>query len=437
MSHWGLVPRPRRTSAPLVLLCACVCLAIWTHALSAQATLSSDVERLTAMWARESRVERLRPRLLARGERLSVPISSWGSIKGSSGCTNLAVMSSPGISFVLHLIRNGEVQSRPSQVGWAQVTRCGGRRWEHLQAVIEMRSPRGVVEMIVARSRSPLPSTGWALAHRDSGPAREGGQAGNAPGLPPLELRASAWEARAKRDGAARIVRQVLPGQHGEMPPGRMELAEGCHRISVLGLQAAGGASARDLDLVVRGEPGSELTLQDQSENSDAEVEGCVGSLTWVKVEVPGRSALDPALLLHGRFPLPQGLPRRWGPELRARFAAAFFRRSFLGRPGSPIYESLGVAGRTVLPVNLELHTCYVAAASVIQGSPSALQLEVAPADSDSRSDGSSDQPAVVVGFCTGDDGLARLQVQAAGRSLAWLVAVWRIERHFPAEGPS
>jgi hypothetical protein len=216
-----------------------------------------------------------------------------------------------------------------------------------------------------------------------------------------------------------------------------MDLTEGCHRISALGVQAKAGDPTRDLDLFVRGAPGSGVALQDQSENSDAEIEGCVGSATPVNVEVQGGSRLDPAVLLHGRFPLPEGLPERWGPELRARFAAAFFRRNFVGHPRNPIHESLGVAGRTVLPLSLEPHTCYAAAASIIQGSPNALQLEVAPADSDVRSDATTDQPAVVVAFCTGDDGLARLRVHAMGRSLAWLVAVWRIERRLPSEGPS
>jgi hypothetical protein len=71
----------------------------------------------------------------------------------------------------------------------------------------------------------------------------------------------------------------------------------------------------------------------------------------------------------------------------------------------------------------------------VLQGDPKALLLEVAPSDRDAALDSTSDSEAVVVAFCTGDDGFARLRVEAVGLSVAWVVALWRIEREATLEG--
>lgn len=436
MSPRGRLLRPRLNVATgSKLAAACYGLAILAASGRASATLADDARRLVEVWTPLGRVEQLRPRLASRGDILPVPLPSWATNTQAQGCTSVVFIASPSISFAVQVMRGGETEPRASQVGWAQLTRCGARRNELRSVLIEMRSPRGVLETLVAGASAPLPSVAQALAHRDPGPRSRAGDAGRAPVPPPLESRALAWEAQAKRDGATDIERRLLSASTGEGPLARMELGEGCHRFSALGLSTEAGDPPRDLDLFLRGEAAPDLARQDQSENSDAEITLCVGAVAPVKLGVLGLASAEPALLQHARFPLPRGLPERWGSSVRARFGDAFFRRRFSSQRNEPIYESLGIAGRTTLPLELELETCYVAAASVIQGNAKAFSLEATPSDREASTDGANtDDAAVVVAFCTGDDGFARLRIEANGASVAWLAALWRIGRQAPEE---
>lgn len=431
MKHRGWPPRCRREAIRRV---AGYTVSALTLTSGAEASLSEDAARLATLWSGRARVERLRPRLLTRGERVPVPLP-YGS-DASPGCTSIAFLASPSISFAVLAPRGDQLEPHSSQVGWAQLTYCGTRRAALERLSLEMRSPRGLIEVLVARASSPLPSPGQSLAHRDPGPTSPLGEAGSAPIPPPIEARGVAWEAQARRGGAVQVGRQVLRSENAAPVMTRMDLAEGCHRLSALALQAAAGELPRDLDLFLRSETLPDLSREDQSENSDAEITVCVGEPTPARVGVSGVGAEEPIVLQHARFPLPPGLPERWGPALRGRFADAFFRRQFPGHSEPPIYESLGIAGRTLLPLALEPRTCYAAGVSAIQGNLKGLLVDVAPLDGEGAADSTSDDAALVLGFCTGDDGLAQLRVEATGASVAWLGAIWRVQRQILEEGP-
>lgn len=402
---------------------------------AARASLAEDVSRLRDVWQAGGRVEQLRPRLASRGETLPLPLPLWASEPDSEGCVSVAVLASPRVSFVLQVGNGPGVDVRTSEVGWVQLHRCGARRLDLRRALVEMRSPRGVLEVLVGEAQAPLAELSSVLAHRDPGPKSPGGEAGPAPIPPPLEVRALAWEAQAKRDGASQIERQLLEPAGVQVPTARLSLGEGCHRLSALGLQATPSDAPRDLDLFLRGEALYELRREDQSENSDAEISLCLAGPVPVRVGVLGLGSADPALLAHARFPMPEGLPSHWGPLVRSRLAEAFFRRHSAGMPREPIHEALGVAGRTSLPLELERRTCYTAGLSVFSGTPKALLIEATPPDRDAAIDSTSDSEAVVVAFCTGEEAFVRLRVEAVGVSVAWLAAVWRVEREVLVEG--
>jgi hypothetical protein len=427
--------RPRRARSRAAWAGALLLLAAGAWSGTARATLTEDVSRLSAAWKREARVEQLPARLLSRGETIPLALPMWATDARGEACTSIAILASPRVSYVVQVASGANPDVRTSEVGAVQLHRCGARRADLRRILIEMRSPRGIVEVLAAEAQTPLASLSNVLAHRDPGPKSPNGQAGPAPIPPPLELRAVAWEAQAKRDGATQIESQVIKPQGSEIPTARLSLAEGCHRLSALGLSPAGADAPRDLDLFLRGEALFDLRREDQSENSDAEISVCVASPAPVRLGVLGLGSSDPAVLQQARFPMPLGLPTHWGPQVRSRFAEAFFRRHSTGTPRPPVYESLGVAGRTTLPLNLELRTCYVAGLSVLQGSTKALLLEVTPSDRDGAADSTSEAEAVIVAFCTGDDGFARLRAEAVGLSVAWVAAVWRVEREVPLEG--
>lgn len=430
--------RPRLRAELLWRLVSCAGLLVSAGSSPAQAALSDDVASLAGFWSVQSRVERLPPRLLARGDRIPVALPYRAEGEGSRACTTLAFVGSPSVSFAVLAPRGESLEPHSSQVGWVQLTYCGPRRAALEQLEIEMRSPRGVIEVLVAHSPAPLPSPGEALAHRDPGPASPLGQVGPAPVPPPVRSRGLAWEAEAKRDGAAGVAREVLQSsERTEWLSTRVDLTEGCHRLSALALSASAGEAPRDLDLFLRSEATPALAREDQSENSDAEISVCVGEPTPVKVGVSGAAFAEPVVLQHASFPLPPGLPERWGPVVRGRFAEAFFRRRFAGHPRPPVYETLGLAGRTLLPLGLEPQTCYALGVAAIQGNVKGLLVEVTPNDHEGAADSTAEEPGLVLAFCTGDDGYAQVRVEAAGVSTAWLAAVWRIERRLLEEGAS
>lgn len=426
----GEPSRPVRRKVPAALWLGLLALAA-----PAGATLAEDVGRLKQTWAGRARVEQLRPRLSSRGETIPLALPAWATDERTERCTSVTILSNPRISFVLQVGNGAGLDVRTSEVGAIQVSRCGSRRADLKRTLLEMRSPRGIVETLVAESASPLAPLASVLAHRDPGPKSPGGQAGPAPVPPPLELRASAWEAQARRDGATQVERQLVKASGSEIPTARLSLIEGCHRLSALGLQPAGADAPRDLDLLLRGEALFDLRREDQSENSDAEISICLASPAAVRLGVLGLGPTDPAVLQHARFPMPTGLPSHWGPLVRSRLAEAFFRRHSLGAEREPVHQSLGVAGRTTLPLHLELRTCYAAGLSVLSGTFKALLLEAMPSDRDGAADSTSESEAVVVAFCTGDDGFAKLRVEAVGSSVAWVAAVWRVEREVLLEG--
>jgi hypothetical protein len=404
--------------------------------LPARATLANDVSELKSHWALTGRVEELRPRLLGRGERLPLVLPEWSTRAEQQGCTSLVVLGSPSVSFALHLREDDGAEPEPSQVGWAQLVRCGDARAELELVWLEMRSPRGVLQAVVAGAAAPLPTPGALLGHRDPGPLSESGEAGTVPLLASLDSRASAWESQAKRDGAVQIEHQMLRATNGQIAGARLELPTGCHRLSALSVQTVRTALPRDVDLFVRGETFPVLGRQDQTENADAEVEFCLGKPTPVRLAVMGLMPGDRSMLQHASFPLPDGLPERWGTEPRARLAEAFFRRGFRGQLRGPVDEALGVAGRTTLPLSLEQETCYVAGVSVIQGSVKALAVEVSLPDVEGARDGTSTESAIALAFCASESVEAALRVEAIGPSVAWFAVLFRIGRDTVREGP-
>jgi hypothetical protein len=398
----------------------------------AQASLLDDVELLTQRWSPKARVQRILPRLLSHGERVPIVLPPSEAEPDENGCTSLAVLGSVSTSFVVlrtALVRGSLVgDSVPSVAGAVELVRCGRQRSQLANLWVEMRSPRGVVEFIVARSPAQLTSVRQELPHRDPGPAWPEGEAGPRPVSPPLKARANEWEAQAKRDGALAADNRILRADESARVGVDLSLEEGCHRFAGLGLSAAREQQSLDIDLVLYRDSPRTILREDQSENPDAAISLCVAQETDVILDVLGIPPGDPVALLHARFPLPDGLPLRWGPAARERLAEALWDQNFAGIADAPIYESLGVTGMTLLPLQLEPNTCYVVSAGILRGLVKAFQLRLITPGAQASASAANERSSAALAFCSGTESGAQLQVEAFGASLAWLAAVWRAE---------
>ncbi|HYQ25920.1 MAG TPA: hypothetical protein VER04_01835, partial [Polyangiaceae bacterium] len=139
-------------------------LVLGSSAWSARATadLGSDVRTLTAARSALSQVVRLKPRLLERGERLALPIPPELLNPKDGSCTTLSLLGVVGVHFVVRFSATdpgapSTAFPEASTAGASEITRCGTAKPALSGAYLEMRSPRGVIEILVSNSSSVLP----------------------------------------------------------------------------------------------------------------------------------------------------------------------------------------------------------------------------------------------------------------------------------------
>jgi len=399
----------------------------------AAADLGSDVRALTAARAPISRVVRLKPRLLERGERLPLPIPPELLNAKDSSCTTLSLLGVVGIHFV---VRFAELDPgapstafpEASAAGASEITRCGTSKPFLAGTYLEMRSPRGVIETLVSNSPALLPRLTEVLPGRDPGGQLSLGDPGPRPALPPLAARLSRLATRAQREGAQGFEQmQRQAGAEGSGAESLM-LARGCHQLSLLAQVTPVGSPVVDLDAeLVDGESGARLAI-DRAEDADAALGVCLGSPTRVELRFVGATPEAPLSLTHARWDLPPGLPSSWGSEAQARLAR-LGQNAHLKLLTAPIYSSLGVQGKTELPLEVEPGSCYSALLVPLRGDVRNLSLSVRAHALGEVPRGSADTEGSAVSFCAQGARLATVEVDAQGVGLAWLLSIWQSGR--------
>ncbi|HYQ14752.1 MAG TPA: hypothetical protein VEQ58_03315, partial [Polyangiaceae bacterium] len=203
---------------------------------------------------------------------------------------------------------------------------------------------------------------------------------------------------------------------------GSVKLAPGCHRLLLTEPDDAP-------PYVLLLSEGDEETAERfaSSETGDVTREICTArerrlllSIETAPLEVQRRLGV-------AHFPLPLGLPTRFGPEIAGRLTAALGGSSAPKKLGPLVTASLGAQGRTSLPRALLPQTCYLATAIGVHGSLQALSLAARSGAHSAESTSAGTQPGPHVGFCTGRSGRVELEVEARGNGLAWLVAVFQL----------
>ena len=141
-------------------------------------------------------------------------------------------------------------------------------------------------------------------------------------------------------------------------------------------------------------------------------------------------------VVVHGVTELPAGVPVRWGAA-RAHVARTLLERHIPAPASSPIYESLGVAGLTVLPLELEPGRCYLATVASLQGDIKLIALSAVAFGPAAQAHVDDSDEAAAVTFCAGTTPHGRLEVEVHGASPIWLAAVWPFgERRLGEEMP-
>lgn len=412
-------------------------LAIAAAGRSARADLAEDVATLEKAWNEAYTVSRLTPRLLERGDLNPVLLTRSATDPSAGGCTTVVVLGPPSANFILRFLPTSQGPRWPngewpeaSIAGAAQLVRCGARKQMLSRLVVEMRSPRAVLETLVVEGAVPASSLRGVLPHRDPGPMAPLQSSGPRPELPPLRDRARQVERRAQREGAAALDRDLLRADGDGTGVTLLRLAAGCHRLDLL----ATGSSADprvgvDVDLELSWVVGGEVAAVDRAESPDATAMVCTGGKQIARLRFAGAPPRSTVLLVHARWDLPPGLPERWGPTPRAKIAEAM--RSHHGRaPGSsPIHESMGVSGVTVLPLEVEPGACYLTALAPIRGRSTGLAVAATVGVQAFANRGDAEGGGTVLAFCAGSNERALVEVEARGVGLVWVSAVWQTGR--------
>lgn len=413
-------------------VCALFCLLV---AERAQADLGADVERLKLAWAQQARLLELSPRMLERGgvRRLFLPREATDP--NTDDCTTVAVLGAPSTNFVLRFLPTDDenLMSRdwpePSVAGAAQLTRCGARKGLLSRIAVEMRSPRGVLEFIVARSAEPTPSLLKTLPHRDPGPPGRRRETGPRASLSPLADRV----ARAKRrnladDGLDPYERAVTSSRNGTGQK-LFRLDPGCHRFDVMGEMSGDDEDPVDIDVIVRSVAEQDLLAEDRSDNPDASVEFCVGRQEIVKLSFQGAQPRSPVTLVLASWHLPAGLPEAWGARARASMAEAVGKPLFPALRESPVVAALGVQGATTLPIEVLPNACYLVVVAGIRGITHGIAIAAQSGGYTAQNQSAREATSTSVAFCAEGDSKALIEVEAHGSGLGWLLGVWQVSQ--------
>ena len=293
----------------------------------ARADLGADVAALIRARAAFGQVRRLKPRLLERGDRLPLAIPAEILNPKDSSCVTVAVLGVLEAHFVLRFssVDPGAPSSafpEASAAGAMDITRCGNAKPLLAGALVEMRSPRGVLETLISVSPGGLPRLLETLPWRDPGVELPLGDPGGRPLVPPLRERLQRLSLRARTEAARSFEREQW--QAGEEGSGvhALTLSEGCHELTLLSETAPIDLDpAVDLDVeLVDPESGARLAI-DRGDDADGSLSWCTGEARTLELRFVGAAPSATLTLTHARWDLPPGLPKALGPDARASLA--------------------------------------------------------------------------------------------------------------------
>jgi hypothetical protein len=279
------------------------------------------------------------------------------------------------------------------------------------------------------RSAKPPPPIRNFLSHRDPGTVADNTQTGPRPPTAPVSERAAALVDRSEREQADEIHRRLVPTDENGAARVLFELDPGCHQFAVMGIppNEQSATQGHDIDAELVWPDARTIAASDRSDSPDAILSSCVGERREAILALAGGSPRAAALVGHARWALPAGLPPRWGARARAGFARAFRGRRLQPVTEPPVYESVGISGTTVLPIETEPGACYALAVTALHGDVSLIVASVSAPGVNALAHGAEGEPALV-SFCATSP-RALVEAEVHGGALAWLAALWQVGR--------
>lgn len=410
-------------------------LSVWGFAAPARADIVTDADRVADQWRSEGQTVIRAPSVfLESGRPRLLPLGTLQM--DGSGCVTAFAL---GVRTADLSVRSGVGEPSDTDTGlhvggMATMTRCGSDQSEIASAIVELRSLRGAVEVLLAKGDTPPSAPTKVLIERAAGPLSLTRDPGRPRVSEPFGERQARVVARSTVDGAESVKRDEVAAS--DQGTGRLllTLREGCHRLELLG--GAGPATAPptegsrraafDVDAELREASTDRILARDRSDTADARLETCVAAPTAAVLLFAGAPPGGRVGVVDGTWAIPEGVPTRWGSKARATIARALNYRRVRGPLGSPVAELLGVSGSTTTALELTPASCYVAVAAAARGEARPLALTVRTAEGAAHDTSGVAGEGTAVAFCTGGARRATAQVDARGSALAWVLSVWK-----------
>jgi hypothetical protein len=400
----------------------------------AEAELGDDAARLTSVWREHGVVRRLPARL---GERsapsvIFLPVELLSG--GPSSCISVAVMGPSSIHFTLRAVGGAYVPEsvedwpQASLAGLVQITRCGARKARLGALLVEMRSPRAVLEAVAVESRDPVPPATDVLRERDPGPIAPLMGFGPPGAPPPIAERLAAAELRARQEDGLELQRDSIQSSPRGTGSVHRQVEAGCHRWEVLAEPGSDSSRGSDLGVIPELSAASGLIALDRGDGYAATLSFCAGERTTAGFRFAGAASGAHVWLVASRTPLPDGLPEGWGSGGRARMAAVL-RRHQAKVSSLPIDQALGVQGPTLMPIAVEPGACYVAALTAVQGQAFTLALGARTGAVRAQNHSAFNADGTLISFCSRSESIATIEAESRGAGLTWLFALWQTGR--------
>lgn len=432
-----------RSLVSTIITASITALPILLGARQAAADLSEDAERLALEWSRRgASTQRLAPLFAEHGQSRIIDIAANAASDAAPGCITVAFLGAPTIDFAAAPLREGvplellplpdghpavslDADSVRSTQGIVTFTRCHEERRSLTRLVVSMRSQRGAIDTVVARSAASLGDAREVLSERVAGFVAPRGNPGRPLEPGPLQERVVRAEERARNDGAQSFARVSSAASAEGLGQTRLRLAEGCHRIAVMAaVPNTFPHHATDIDAEARDDDGRVLA-RDRSETPDARLDFCVGEAVRVTVLYGGASGAVPVMVTDAVWPMPAFMPNHWGTRVRAGFASAFRRRNAPEPAALPAVESMGSSGATMIPVSIEPGRCYFAAAAVLRGEPRSIRIAATLGGRFVRDDALDRPEGVGLAFCSDGEESARIEIDARGSNVFWVFGLF------------
>lgn len=400
-----------------------------------QAGLAQDVSQLkrrVKAKSKEAEIHHFAPRYAERGEQQHFAVDASFPKLQSVHCVRLVVLSDPKVMFslrVIHPAEENEVQNIPSVAGLAETMHCGEARAKLADFLVEMRSPRGVLEVIAIAAASELPEARSVMPKRQTGAFRPLAEVGPPPQFTALAERLAALQRSAQLLGESDAdlvqLRTKAQGQ-GEH---ELDLKPGCYRID--GLAPALPKEhplMLDVDLELSRLRDNKPLASDRSEAADARIEFCTATPERAVLRYGHLPPSVPLLALITRWEFPVDTRAHWSSQTMNQLALLWHqhrlpKRSFLNDGFQR--EWIGVSGQTRLSLPAAAGQCYQAYAVAETGEAAGLSLTAEQGRLLAAHQALGGAP-IQIGFCARRSGAIRLKLIAYGKSLVWRVVAYR-----------